>query len=57
MLVAGVRNGNVVNVVMVVTVFVRVAIFCFRSAIVKCMLFYGGGGIGGVVVEVGMMTW
>ena len=39
-----------------VTDFVRVAILLFRSAIVKCMLFNGGSGIGGVVVEVGLMV-
>ena len=52
--VGGVMNRNVVNGVMVVTDFVRL-FYCFRSAIVKCMLFNGGNGIGGVVVEVGLM--
>ena len=30
---------------------------CFTSALVKCMLFHDGSGIGGVVVVVGMMVW
>ena len=54
--VGGVGNRNVVNGVMVVTDLVRMAIYCFRSAVVKCLLFNGGSGICGVVVEVGLMV-
>ena len=45
------------NVVVVVMVFVKVAIFCCRSAIFKCVLCHGGSGIGGVIVVVVMMVW
>ena len=56
MVMAGAGNCGVVSVLMVVTFFVRWLFYCFRSVIVKCILFHGGCGIGGVVVVVGMMV-
>ena len=56
-MVAGVVNCGVVNLVMVVTSFVSFFCYCFKSFIVKCMLFYCGSGIGGVVVMFGMIVW
>ena len=45
-------NGQRFKANKVILSFIR-----FRSAIVKCMLFYDGNDIGGVVVVVGMMGW
>ena len=48
---------GVVNVVVIVKVFAMVAIYCCRSAIVKCMLCHSGSGIGGVVIVVVRIVW
>ena len=58
MVVTVVGYCSVVNVVVVVKVYVRVAIlfYCCRGAIVECMLCHGGNGNGGIVGVVVMMT-
>ena len=48
---------TVLIMVVVVTVFARVAIKCCRSAIVKCSLCDGGCCIDGIEVMVMMIVW